>query len=482
MNLLQNLPQNKKLYPDECTLGSIFLRKGQQTWIVIWPWKGKKYKIAQYNGWTMYKSHSDKKKDRGYQQARKLRALMQADVERGVFRVEKYLNKNWTDIMEFYRQWLDEVIVPGRKPATIKGYKSYGKNWIGPFFSTKKIMLHEVKADTLQSFLNYIVSGLKKKKLKKTPDTELIIKLYKKNSLLSAAEINRIINKRYGIKLSGSWVRRVIAKVRAGSEIVTENKNIGKTAINILYAFHSMMDYALRTCRIKSIPPFPKRENFPLAPRKIEYLSPEEFDCVLSKIHPAHIPIFRWLKFHFRRPGEACAIKKSDYDPVNESFLIHRAISARQLVDSVKTNWKNQRCHLIDCDPEFVATANRLLRENQDSPFLFVNRNARKEGKRYTLESLRNIWYAACDDAGIKKIWTYRGTKHTACMEFLENGGTDDELMILTDHANRESVKAYREITLNRKRQARAAAKERAAKRKKIIFNNKTPGNVISLF
>ncbi len=57
--------------------------------------------------------------------------------------------------------------------------------------------------------------------------------------------------------------------------------------------------------------------------------------------------------------------------------------------------------------------------ENLDSPFLFVNPNARNEGGRDSLESVRNIWYKACDDGNIRRIWPYRGLKHTACMEFV---------------------------------------------------------------
>ncbi len=56
-------------------------------------------------------------------------------------------------------------------------------------------------------------------------------------------------------------------------------------------------------------------------------------------------------------------------------------------------------------------------------------------------------------------------------MEFMENGGTGDELMMLTDHANRKSIDQYTETTMSRKRMARAAARKRkdAKKRERYV-------------
>jgi hypothetical protein len=49
----------------------------------------------------------------------------------------------------------------------------------------------------------------------------------------------------------------------------------------------------------------------------------------------------------------------------------------------------------------------------------------------------------------------YAGLKHSSCTQFLvEKGGTEDELQLLTDHANRESIKHYTGAVLARKRAA----------------------------
>ena len=74
----------------------------------------------------------------------------------GTFRIEKYTGRGWTDVVEFYEQWLREVVEPTRKPATVKGYRSYLANWVRPFFESHPVMLHEIQLDTICSLLNSI--------------------------------------------------------------------------------------------------------------------------------------------------------------------------------------------------------------------------------------------------------------------------------------------------------------------------------------
>ena len=466
--------------------GSIHYQKDRNRWRVVWyDIRARKNRhIYRYNGQympcTVFKMRGgqvlldikgrpspDKDKCQGYEMARKLRALMQGRWEQflrgeGSFRIEEFTKDGWTDTIEYYQKWITDVIEPGRKPATIKGYKSYARTWIEPFFTEHPVRLHEIELDTLTSFLKFIMTGLKKKTKSVDPKTDIILKVHNENPELKSPRLKKVIEKEHKLSISESWIRRVLARHK--KSITTEKKkssNVGKTAMNIMSSFHAMMDYAYRSKRIPAVPPFPKKEDYDLKGKDIDYLTPEDFEKVFDQIPDEHKPIFKFLQLHFRRPGEACALHKVDYDPINSYFKIHRAISDRKLVDSVKTNWKNPKIHRIDCDPSFAGIANRLLSKNSNSPFLFVNPRARKDGGRYTLESMRNVWYKACDDAGIRRIWQYKGLKHTACMEFIENGGTGDELMVMTDHAKRESVDQYMEITLRRKRLGREQARKR---------------------
>ena len=45
------------------------------------------------------------------------------------------------------------------------------------------------------------------------------------------------------------------------------------------------------------------------------------------------------------------------------------------------------------------------------------------------------------------------GTKATSCTHYIQDGGTVDELQIITQHARRDSVEPYIEITLDRQRE-----------------------------
>jgi integrase len=391
--------------------GSIFLQKDRGRHAVSWhdTLSKKNYTITRYNGEFMPcnqlsadgKICQTNQRCDGYKIASKLLSKMQARWEdhlkgKCFFQIEEFTSKGWTDVLSFYTEWMQDVVEEHRKPATIKGYWSYYRNWIEPFFTIYPVRLHEIQLDTLNKFLKYTKDGLKSK---------------------------------------------------------NPNANTGKTALNIIMAFHRMMVYANRTKRIPEVPPFPELQDYNILPPAKEWLSKPEFWSVIAALPDIDRPPFLWIYYHFRREGEACALYKTDYDPFNDAFQVQRAISARQLVNSVKTNWKKPKIHYIPCKKEFRPIAKKLLNENLDSPFLFVNYRARKEGKRYTLESLRNVWYKACETAGVRKIRPYRGTKATSCTHYIQDGGTVDELQIITQHARRDSLEPYVDITLERQRE-----------------------------
>lgn len=359
--------------------GSIFYQKDRNRWAVSWWHEGRSHVVTRYKGEFMYHRSI----------AEKCLALIQSRWEeykqgRCQFRIEEFTGKGWTDVIEFYQEWLEEVIKPNKKPATYKGYRSYLKNWIQPFFEQNPVRLHEIQLNILIKFMNYI--GL-----------------------------------------------------------------TGKGRLNVIMALRSCMDYAWRSRRIPEIPPFPKREDYGIIEPEFEWLWEDQQIEVINAIAPEHQAPFLWLKYHYRRPGEACAIFKTDYDVINNAFWIRRTISARQLVNRTKSG----KVHYVPCHIAFTSITRRLIHQDQHSPFLFVNprSNRIEAGNRYTLESLSNLWRAACREAGVS-IRLYHGTKHSSCTQFInEKGGSDSELQMLTDHARLDSVKKYRIVGLQRKRE-----------------------------
>ena len=183
--------------------------------------------------------------------------MMQSDWENykaglGAFRIEKYTGRGWTDVAEFYEEWLREVVTPTRKPATVKAYTSYLARWIKPFFERHPVMLHEIQLDTLHSMLNSME----------------------------------------GLKPISKW--------------------------HVMNTLRAMMTHAWRSRRIPEVPPFPKRESYSIARRPIRWLPEDRQMRVIEAIPERHRPIFLWLKYHLRRPSEACALRWEDYDDINE--------------------------------------------------------------------------------------------------------------------------------------------------------------------
>jgi integrase len=219
--------------------------------------------------------------------ALKCLAMIQARYEESLqglcqFRIEEFLAKGYTDVLEYYEKWMADVVERHRKPATVALYWYFYRRFFKPFFSKHNIMLHEIKLDTLTSLMNSI-------------------------------------------------------------DICPSGKR------NAMSALRAMMDYAFRSERIQAIPPFPKKSEYGITEKAVKWLSSERQMRIINAIPEQHRPIFLWLKYHLRRPGEARALRWEDYDAINRVFIIRRTVSARKVVESTKTGVE----HIIPCHPEF---------------------------------------------------------------------------------------------------------------------------------
>ena len=362
-----------------CMKGSIHFNKDRQQWRIAFRWNGKRYNISRYKGRLMAKTHPDNRRDQGYIDANRLLAQMQGDVENGVFRIEKYTGIAYTDVIDYFEQWL--TTKAKKRPATLKGYRSYFNNWIRPFFEAHPVQLHEIQLDTLDALLDFIALGPKGKH-------------------------------------------------------------------NVMMCFHSFLDYCWRSRRIPEIPPFPKKEDYGLVIPSIKWIPEARQMAIIDAIPERHRPIFLFLKYHVRRPAEACALHKIDYNIFDKSFIIRRSISARKLVDSTKTHAE----HIIPCHSAMIPVIEKLIHKQTESPFLFCNYRARKDGKRYTNESLNTLWRYACEAVG-ESIDLYSGLKHSTMSQYInEKGLSLSDVQDISDHARIESVRRYAKTEIARKR------------------------------
>jgi integrase len=321
--------------------------------------------------------------------AQKLLATMQSDVENGTFYLEKYKQKGFSDVIPFLESWLANC--EDLAPATYKGYRSYVKNHIRPFFEQhSQLSLPDIQLDTLERL-------------------------------------------RRDLKAKGLSP---------------------KMQINVMYCMHLVLDEAKRARKIISMPSFPRKKKYQHSRPAIKWLPESRQLHIIEQIPRDHQPIFYFLKYHLRRPAEACALQKQDFQ--DGVFTICRSVSARAVQDKTKTG----EIHTIPCHPDFEPyleiEAEKQKRFRVLSPYMFLNPLARKPGKRYTGESLNVIWKKACKDAG-EDIDLYSGLKHSSCSQYInEKGLSESELQIITDHARIDSVRAYARTEVKRKRELMA--------------------------
>ena len=195
------------------------------------------------------------------------------------------------------------------------------------------------------------------------------------------------------------------------------------------------------------MPPFPEKRMYGIEPTRIESISEERQARIIAAIPEEHHPIFWWLKYHYRRPSEAMALHREDYDKENDCFIIRRSFSNKKLVQHTKTH----KIHIVPRNPSF-----EIPKPQEISPYLFTHKTSRMDGKRYQHDFLVDLWNKAAKSCG-ETLRMYAGLKHSSCTAFInEHGGSIDELQMLTNHARRDSVLKYADIQLATKRRLMA--------------------------
>jgi len=216
--------------------------------------------------------------------------------------------------------------------------------------------------------------------------------------------------------------------------------------------------------RIPVMPAFPEKRKFGIVDPIIRWLPEDRQIKVIKAIPKEDQPIFWWLKYHMRRPSEAMALYKIDYQVEQDAFLIRRTFSDKQLVGYTKTH----RQHLIPCHSEFKKIMKTMQLDNLESPYFFVNKRGRLVGKHYSHDCLVGLWKKACLKVG-EDIDMYSGLKHSSCSQYVnEKGYSIDQVQMLTDHARRESVMRYATVQLEAKRRLMEGKIIRLEKGRKI--------------
>lgn len=368
--------------------GSIYLEKSRNRpyWIVSWPMAGRRHKISRYLGEreVMYQAAPDKRYDTGFKKAEKLLALIQGDWERAERGEITFRIEKYTgDLYTDIIPYLEQWLEDRRPNLTPAGYIGY------------RTAVRNYLAPFFRDHCHIMLHEIKY-------DTTV-----------------RLLN----------WI-----------------KGSGKTKKNVLDVLRACMRYAWKSERIPALPPFPEKALYKIVDKPPVWLPSDRHQKVMDALPPEHKPIFMWLYLHLRRPGEACALRKEDYDAERDVFIIRRGISNGYLVERTKTG----EIHEIPCAEEFkpYLECGPRLRE-----YFFVCSESKSEGRRYTEKLLRKYWKAACEKA-VEDIDVYRGTKTSRASQMVNELGMNlHDLQVAGDWASFESVKSYARANIAKKRE-----------------------------
>jgi integrase len=195
------------------------------------------------------------------------------------------------------------------------------------------------------------------------------------------------------------------------------------------------------------MPLFPEEKKYNIVDPIIKWLPEERQLKVIRAIPEEHQHIFWWLKYHLRRPSEAAALHRIDYDKEQDAFIIRRTFSAKQLVQHTKTH----KIRIIPCLSEFRKIMQKMP-IRLDSPYFFVNPHGKLDGKHYAIATMEGIWNTACKAVG-EDIDMYSGLKHSSYSQYInEKHYSIDQVQMITDHQRRESVMRYASVQLDEKR------------------------------
>ncbi len=379
--------------------GRVQLHSCGRFWLIDW-WntetgKAEKFYRDFLHGMAKFMvMHPDPEKCQGRDRASRCLTIMRSDWEahlkgERIFDLQRYRQARYTDVIPYLWEWLknEQNLTPGG----LARYRSAVNAQLVPFFEEHPYQLHEIQYDTFKELIAWMLKrGLAPKK--------------------------------------GLAPKTI--------------KNTGDT-------LKACLKYAKRSRRIQVLPDFPTKKDYGVKAKPPVWITEAEQLEIINAIPQEHQPIFWWLKYHWRRKGEACALLRSDYDPRIDSFIIHRGISNRQIVEYTKTG----DIHTIPCMSKFKPYLKDRLHDLR-SPFMFTCRSSRSQGKRYTHEILDKLWKDARVKAGIKiKIGIHDGLRKSNAsyaLNILKKNKFD--IQVMGDWADIRSVEHYADYELERRR------------------------------
>lgn len=374
-----------------CMKGRVYLHSCGRYWVIDWWHEGKSRKLYHDFNHKMekfWRLHPNPELDQGHERAMRCLNTIRTDWEAHL------AGKRVFDIEKYLKANYTDVIpflsewiqsLDGLTPGGKARYESAVNAWLEPFFKEHPCQMHEIQFNTFKALIKYMTE-----------------------------------------------------KGKAPKHI----KNTG----DALVAF---LKYAKKCKRIESLPDFPGKKDYGVKKKPPVWITEEEQIKIIKQIPLEHQPIFWFLKYCWRRKGEAVALLRSDYDPRIDSFIIHRGISDGKIVEYTKDG----DIHTIPCVSAFKPWLKERLHDLR-SPYMFYCPNTRLKDKHYTYEILDKLWKDAREAAGIEiKIGIHDGLRKSNASYALNIKKMNKfDVQAMGDWADVRSVEHYADYELERRR------------------------------
>ncbi len=202
-----------------------------------------------------------------------------------------------------------------------------------------------------------------------------------------------------------------------------------KTQKNKMDVLHKFFQDLFDEELIDKMPKFPKIKVQDTEPKWIDR---ETQMKILNCIPVEHKPIFEFLIETGLRPAEVRALK---WKYVEKDSIHIRAGFSNGVYRKI-TKTKNQ--WTIPNMTQLKEILDKLPRSLQ-SDFVFWFGN----GKPYSEKKVRNLWYEACDKAGIDRIKLYNGTRHSFASQQVNNNKSLELIGAMMGHSNTATTRKY---------------------------------------
>lgn len=224
-----------------------------------------------------------------------------------------------------------------------------------------------------------------------------------------------------------------------------------KTRKNVLMVLQAFMRQLYNDGFLPEMPVFPK---FKIAEKLIPWIDRATQLLILQHIPDSDKPVFRFMMATGLRPSETMALRRKDIDRGNGCIHVRAGISVGQFREITKTRrqWDIPITKAVD---EILKSQPFDFRTEHVFWYKVTEQNKSTSGnkfertrffKRYGEKKLRSVWNKACNEAGVKGVYLYAGTRHSFASQAVNEGKPLKAIGAMMGHTDDRTTNKYAHI------------------------------------